>query len=787
MRKNRLFTPFLALAITTIPMLAYSQNNDGKHFGKHAPFTIDDLPSGEVKAKLQKLSDAPKKKAMDWLHTFSFTDDDLNYLKVDNEGGVYYSDTFLVPNNGSAAAPAVSTTIAAPQPISAVDAFKLHSKPGAANVVYLDFDGHVITGTAWNSSVASYSAKPFDTDGLPTSFGVAELSAIQQIWHRIAEDYAPFNVDVTTELPASFGPKVGRVLITHNIDSTGVNMPASTAGGVAYVGVWGLSNYASYYSPALVYYNNLASSATYISEAASHEMGHNLSLSHDGTATVGYYSGHGTGFVSWAPIMGVGYYQNVTQWSKGEYTGANNLEDDISLITSYLSTRTDDHSNMQTGATPLVVDTAGIITVTNPENDPLNTLPTNKGIISTATDVDYFSFDAGVGALQMTINPAWAAFTRADKRGANLDIQATLYDQAGTQIAQIDPLDNTNATISTTIAVQGKYYLAITGVGNSGVPYSDYGSLGEYFISGALTPPTVVVDTTPPTPNPMTWALSPNAAGSSNSISMTATPAMDESGSAVQYLFNCVSGGQGCVQGTWQSSNQFTATGLAPETTYNYQVKAKDASGNETVLSDMMSATTAAIAVDTTAPTPNPMTFSVKPAAVDSASIKMTATSASDNSGSAVQYMFVCATGGTGCVNSAWQASNQYTASGLAVATAYSFQVKAKDVTGNETALSTSASASTKNAIPVVPTNLTGLRTTTTKAQLNWTKVSNASSYEVWRCTVVGTTCNYGSQRYASVTTNAYSGSVPSTSTVRYKVKAVNSLGKSGFSNEVSL
>ncbi len=703
---------------------------------------------------------------------------------MDNEGGVFYSDTFPAPKLNNA--PAVTSAVQAPQPISAVDAFKLHSKPGATKIIYLDFDGHVITGTAWNSGAASsYSAKPFDTDNTPASFSSTELSVIQEIWHRIAEDFAPFNVDVTTELPASFGSTVGRILITHNTDSTGLAMPSSTAGGVAYVGVWGISNYASYYSPALVYYNNLASASYYISEAASHEMGHNLSLSHDGTATVGYYSGHGTGFVSWAPIMGVGYYQNVTEWSKGEYTGANNTEDDLSLISTKLTYRTDDHSNTLAGATPLLVDAGGLITVTNPETDPFNTAVNNKGIIEKRDDVDYFVFDAGIGPLQININPAWAAFARADKRGANLDIQATLYDQTGTQITQVDPVDNTNTILSASITVDGKYYLAVTGVGNTGSPYSDYGSLGQYFISGSVTPSTATPDTTAPTPNPLTWAVAPNAGSSSSSINMTATVATDDMGGLVQYLFACVSGGQGCVNSSWQTSNQFTATGLAANTTYNYQVKAKDANGNETAYSDIASATTA-IMQDTTPPTPNPMTWSVKPAAVNSSSIRMTARVATDNSGVAVQYMFVCVTGGQGCVNSAWQTSNQYTATGLATATAYSFKVKAKDAAGNETALSTGASATTKKAIPLAPTNLVGSRTTATKVQLTWDKVSNATRYDIWRCTEVGTTCNYGNSRYTTSTTNAYTGTVP-TAKVHFKVKAYNSLGTSGFSNEVGL
>ncbi|WP_169314586.1 zinc-dependent metalloprotease family protein [Thiothrix nivea] len=172
---------------------------------------------------------------------------------------------------------------------------------------------------------------------------------IAEIWRRISEDYAPFDVDVTTEAPASFGPTVGRILITRDSDASGQPMPAQGAGGVAYVNVWGISNYHSYYSPALVYYNNLGGGRPdYVSEAASHEMGHNMGLSHDGTSTASYYGGHGSGFTSWGPIMGTGYNRNVSQWSKGEYADANQQQDDVAIIASKVNLQTDDHGN-QTG------------------------------------------------------------------------------------------------------------------------------------------------------------------------------------------------------------------------------------------------------------------------------------------------------------------------------------------------------------------------------------------------------------------------------------------------------
>ena len=60
----------------------------------------------------------------------------------------------------------------------------------------------------------------------------------------------------------------------------------------------------------------------------------------------GYYTGHGVAPVDWGPIMGVGYYSDVTQWSKGEYSGANNTEDDLQKITVYLPYRPKDHETI---------------------------------------------------------------------------------------------------------------------------------------------------------------------------------------------------------------------------------------------------------------------------------------------------------------------------------------------------------------------------------------------------------------------------------------------------------
>ncbi|NRB40264.1 MAG: tandem-95 repeat protein [Pseudomonadales bacterium] len=457
-------------------------------FAKGMPAALNDLPTSKLRAAIKNLPPAAQQNAMSWLQSFSFPSADIDYLHADKEGAIYYIDTETVeaPVEVSAEELAAmqSTTAAAD------NAFALHSRLGAANTVYLDFNGHVIQGTAWNSgTAATLYAQAFDLDGDPTTFNASERQRIAETWHRIAEDYAAFDIDVTTEDPVIFGPTVGRLLITRDDDATGQAMPYKGAGGVAYVGVWGLSYY-EYYSPALVYYNKLGNgSPAYMAEASSHELGHNLALSHDGSSSSSYYTGHGSGNVSWAPIMGVGYYRNVTQWSMGEYADANNFQNDTAILSAQLSYRSDDHSNQANTATPLTLAGDGSITATNPENDAANVQSDNKGLIETQADIDFFAFDAAAGPIDISATPAWQAYYLANLRGANLDIRLALYNvnDLSTPIIASDPIDDTFARIQTTVAA-GSYVIAVTGEGNSVSPYSDYASLGMYFLSGSVTP-----------------------------------------------------------------------------------------------------------------------------------------------------------------------------------------------------------------------------------------------------------------------------------------------------------
>ena len=683
----RLLKGFLSLTVVLTILFVtgsvYAQSAQGENsrvFGQGQPQSARDLPAGKLRNRLESLPPQASSKALRWLQEFSFPETDLGLIAIDNNGGVFYEDTLLPDPDQYETAESNSTPTPEAAPHGTLDdAFLLHSRPGAPNVVYIDFDGATISGTAWNGTYPQLDALPYNVEGDTGSFTNLERTRIVDIWHRVAEDLSAYDIDVTTERPDSFNSQTGTILVTHSIDANGNPINCTSCGGVAYVNVFGAANYHTYYSPALVFYDKLGGGGeTYVAEASSHEFGHNLGLSHDGTTTgESYYAGHGSGLVSWAPIMGNSYNKNITQWSIGEYTNANQFQNDLAVIDGKLGYQPDDHGNTTATASSIVLGENGSVVSSNPEFDPHNELPYNKGVINSASDVDVFTFVTGAGTVSLTINPAWDAFYRASsRRGANLDVEAELLDLGGASIAYSDPDTDTNAVISTTVSA-GTYYLQVSGVGNAVTPYSDYNSMGQYFINGSVPPASV--DETAPTPDPMTWASQP-AAISHSAISMTASTAVDET-SSVQYSFACVAGDAQCstANSGWQSGSSFTATGLTPSTLYSFQAKARDQAGNETGTSSSESATTQI-------PPPPP----AAPSGFSASGISETAISLgwTDNASSETGYRLERNPGPAGensftLIASLGVNANSYTDTGLTAETSYDYRVAAEGEYGD--------------------------------------------------------------------------------------------------------
>ena len=211
---------------------------------------------------------------------------------------------------------------------------------------------------------------------------------------------------------------------------------------------------------------------------------------------------------------------------------------------------------------------------------------------------------------------------------------------------------------------------------------STLASIPYTIITGSVA---IGTDTTPPTPDPMTWAIEPFAA-TPTSVTMTATTATDVSG--VEYYFEELSGSPGGSSSGWHDSTTYTDTGLQPAATYTYRVKARDKSPaqNETGYSASLGATPP----DTTPPSPDPMTWAVEPYSASSTSVSMTAATASDPSGA--EYYFEETSGNPGATDSGWQGSPTYTDTGLTRGAIYIYKVKARDKSPsrNETAFSVS-------------------------------------------------------------------------------------------------
>ncbi|MEX2175037.1 MAG: choice-of-anchor D domain-containing protein [Pirellulaceae bacterium] len=327
---------------------------------------------------------------------------------------------------------------------------QLSSNPGATAKLYLDFNGHF--QTSWGN-YSNATTPAYDQDGDRNTWSAGELDSIREIWARVAEDFSPLNIDVTTIDPGSLADRVVAHLA---IGGSSYDWYGASAGGVAYIG--GFSNAAP--NVGYAFANNVGNgNPRYVAEVVSHEAGHLFGLYHQslwsGTTLVQAYN---SGNAAWAPIMGTGYSAERTTWHNGATSfSSTNLQDNLAVLSgsnNAFGWRADDFGN--------AIGTASALPASGTSVSFAGRLGNNEQ--------DVWSFATTGGPLSIQLSPA--------AYGPNLDAVLELLDAAGSAIVSANPSTSLGASIATSLAA-GTFYLVARSSGG-------YGNLGQYTIGGTL-------------------------------------------------------------------------------------------------------------------------------------------------------------------------------------------------------------------------------------------------------------------------------------------------------------
>jgi hypothetical protein len=399
------------------------------------------------------------------------------------------------------------------------DTFLLHSRPTATRKIYLDFNGHVTTGTPWNGGrSATLTTPPFSRDASP-DFNDAERAVVQESFRRIAEHFAAWDVDVTTEDPGVEGlRKTSPGDLAYGIRVViGPKAFTTTAAGIAY-----LNSFSDAIDNPCFTFAEGTWSAELIAGVTSHEVGHTVSLVHQGQnpGDGEYFGGHGTGALSWSPIMGNGL-RPVNQWAKGEYEDASSPQDNLVAIAntnSGVPPLTDDHGDTRAAATfaPGLSLTAG-------------------GVIGSSTDVDMFRINAGRGNLVITPKVSLVA--------PNLRLQIRVLNSTGTVLGTYVG-DGTAgkmapAPITVVIPTEGVHFIELDGIGNGAgftEGYTGYGSIGYYSLTASWPDPAnkpPVANATLTANTNYNYQIQPGAM-----VNFNGTLSSDPDGIIMRYLWN---------------------------------------------------------------------------------------------------------------------------------------------------------------------------------------------------------------------------------------------------------
>jgi len=240
----------------------------------------------------------------------------------------------------------------------------------------------------------------------------------------------------------------------------------------------------------------------------------------------------------------------------------------------------------------------------------------------------------------------------------------------------------------------GTYHVGKNGVDQGTVTADADGAVT--FTTSSASPTTITLgghaappagDTTPPSQPEFEICPTPTTdTPTTTAVTMRSTLSVDDLTPPVQYQFVATLMGAGQDSSPWQSSRDYTDTGIAFSTACRYYVHARDALGNTTGESEHGCVTTPAGDGDPPAPAPN---FVFGPGLVDDTTISMVWSSSVDAT-PPVTYYVEEMTNSPGADDSGWTTSTTYTDEGLAAGDTLCYRVLAQDALGNQTAWSDS-------------------------------------------------------------------------------------------------
>jgi hypothetical protein len=269
----------------------------------------------------------------------------------------------------------------------------------------------------------------------------------------VAEDYAPFNVNVTTVHPRDFanGRAVHVVVGGHYADWYGIRV-----GGVSFANsfVNSMPNVVFVFSKALA-----GGSPKYVADLISHEVGHTFGLeeqsvyNESGARVRDYNSGDSN---LWGPLMGNSLAAQRSIWHYGTSTSLRKVQDDVAVIArpeNGFGLRRDDFADEIENSHPLSSDGLRF---------------QSSGIIGNVRDADCFQFQFPGGRVRLRVDVA--------EYGPNLNSKLELRALDGRLLAKDDGEQTLESELELDLT-PGSYCAVVRS-------YGSYGDLGRYEFSG---------------------------------------------------------------------------------------------------------------------------------------------------------------------------------------------------------------------------------------------------------------------------------------------------------------